>query len=380
FQGQRADDVSGETPIVFPMLDFNHVGEPGKYGGHWKLDANLLALTRTDDTSTYRASVMPQWELPYTSNSGEVYRVFASVQADAYWVNDVDEIDAPDNTISGATGRFFPQAGIDWRLPLARTEGRYTQIIEPMLGLILAPPAQNHELIPNEDSLSLEFDDTNLFSANRFSGLDRVEGGPRFTYGLHSGIFGLRGGFSSFFVGQSYRFLEPDEFGAGTGLEDRFSDFVGRVRINPTRYLSALYRFRLDKDDLSPVRNELQASIGVPAFQIDLNYLSVKQQQIVDTLNPNDDFDDREEMTIGLSSQVTRRWQFGVSTQQDLSEDGGSLRHGAFLFYKDDCFEFRADYQRTFTQDRDIRPSDTIYFRFVLRTLGEFQTQTGASF
>ena len=33
--------------------------------------------------------------------------------------------------------------------------------------------------IPNEDSLDLEFTDANLFSLNRFPGIDRLEGGPR---------------------------------------------------------------------------------------------------------------------------------------------------------------------------------------------------------
>jgi len=33
--------------------------------------------------------------------------------------------------------------------------------------------------IPDEDSLDLEFTDANLFSINRFPGVDRLEGGVR---------------------------------------------------------------------------------------------------------------------------------------------------------------------------------------------------------
>lgn len=377
FQGQRSGDDASDTPVVLPMLDYNFVGEPGRFGGHWKLDANMLGLTRSENTSSYRASLKPQWEIPYTSPQGHLYRVFASVQTDAYLVNDVEEPDAPNNTLSGATGRIFPQIGMDWRLPMARTSGTITQVIEPIVSVVAAPSSQNFDRIPNEDSLRVEFDDTNLMSANRFAGLDRVEGGVRVSYGLHSGVFGLYGGSSSIFLGQSYRFTDDTDFGAGSGLEDDFSDIVGRVTLAPRRYFNANYRFRLDKDDLSANRNELTTTIGVPAFRINVNYLSVAQQDAVDPTSSEDNFEDREEITIGLTSNVTQRWQAGINTQRDLETGGGSLRHGAFLVYEDDCFTFRVDYSRTFTRDRDIAPSDTLLFRFSLKTLGEFETATG---
>lgn len=379
FHGQRSTDDDGTTPIVFPKLDFRYVGEPARYGGIWKLDANVLALTRTESTDTRRLSAKTKWELPYISRLGEVYRVFASVQTDAYWVQDVQESDAPNNTISGVTGRVFPQVGMEWRLPLARKEGRFTQTVEPVINVILAPDGQNQDKIPNEDSLSFEFDDTNLFSENRFGGIDRVEGGPRITYGLNSGVFGLNSGFSSFFVGQSFRLDQDDDLGADTGLDENFSDIVGRVEISPTRYVNALYRFRLDKDSFSPRRNEVQAALGVPALRINVNYLSIDQQNLSDVLDPEDEFRDREEIRFGFTSQITDRWRFGANTRRDLTSGGGSLRHGAFLTYEDDCFHFQVDYSRTFTRDRDIRPSDTILFRIVFKTLGEVATSTGAN-
>lgn len=377
FQGQRSTDDQSETPIVFPKLDYNFVGEPGAFGGVWKVDANALVLTRTNGTNTRRLSAKTKWELPFISRLGEVYRLFASVQTDGYWVNDVVESDAPNNTVSGFAGRVFPQAGLEWKLPLANRDGRFTQIIEPIVSFVAAPSSQNPDRIPNEDSLSFEFDDTNLFSENRFGGIDRVEGGTRITYGLNSGVFGLNSGFSSFFIGQSYRLTDNDDFGSGTGLEDHFSDIVGRVEIAPTKYINALYRFRLDKDDFSPRRNELAATVGVPVFRLNANYLSVDQQNLNDIVDQEDEFRDREEITIGFSSQVTERWRFGANTRRDLTSSGGALRHGAFLSYEDECFQFQLDYARTFTRDRDVKPSDTILFRIVFKTLGEVGTSTG---
>ena len=377
FQGQRSTDDNGETPIIFPKLDYNYVGEPGHFGGVWKLDANALVLTRTGGTDSRRLSAKTNWELPYISRLGEIYRLFGSLQTDAYWVNNVVESDATDNRISGFTGRVFPQAGLEWKLPWARRDGRYTHIVEPTVGLVIAPSSQNPEKIPNEDSLSFEFDDTNLFSDNRFGGIDRVEGGSRVTYGLNSGIFGLNSGFSSFFIGQSFRFSKDNDFGTDTGLDDHFSDIVGRVKVSFTRSVNALYRFRLDKDDLAPKRNELEATLGVPKFRLNINYLSIDQQNSNDLLDPEDEFRDREEVTVGFSSQATKRWRFGATTRNGLTDGGGSLRHGAFLNYEDECFYFQVDYSRTFTRDRDVKPSDSLLFRVVFKTLGEVGTSTG---
>ncbi|MGZ0245886.1 MAG: LPS-assembly protein LptD, partial [Alphaproteobacteria bacterium] len=377
FQGQRSNDNESETPIVFPKLDYNYVGEPGSYGGIWKLDANALILSRTGGTDSRRLSAKTKWELPYISRLGEVYRLFGSLQTDAYWVNDVQESDALGNTISGFSGRVFPQAGLEWKLPWARRDGPFTQIVEPIVSIIAAPSSQNPDRISNDDSLSFEFDDTNLFSENRFGGIDRVEGGSRISYGLNSGIFGLNNGFSSFFIGQSYSFRRDNDFGTDTGLDDHFSDIVGRVDISPTQYVNALYRFRLDKDDLTPRRNEVQATVGVPKFRLQVNYLSIDQQNLTDILDPEDEFRDREEITVGFTSQATKRWRFGANTRRDLTGSGGSLRHGAFLSYEDECFQFQVDYARKFRRDRDVKPSDTILFRVVFKTLGEVGTSTG---
>ena len=375
FRGLRSGDVAGETPIIFPLLEYNHHGNPGAYGGIWKVDANTVALTRTDGAHTRRASIKTKWELPYAKNNGEIYRFFTSLQTDVYWVNDVSEADAPNNTISGFSPRVFPQLGFDWRLPMGRQHGNFFQTIEPVAGLIVAPNGKNTDRIPNEDSLSFEFDDTNLFSENRFGGVDRVEGGSRVAYGLKSGIFDIDGNLGSIFVGQSYRIKKNDDFNRDTGLHDHFSDIVGRINIEPSDSINALYRFRLDKENLGLRRSELQTTLGPPIFRLGINHLQVKQKDWDDVVDPDDKFEDREELSLELTSQVTSRWKIGINTRRNLAEHS-SLSHGAFLIYKNDCLELQTDYRRDFTRNKDIHPSDTLFLRLILKTLGEVKTSS----
>ena len=375
FRGLRSGDVAGETPIIFPLLEYNYHSSPGIYGGVWKVDANTVALTRTNGAHTRRASLKTKWELPYASKNGEIYRFFTSLQTDAYWVNDVSEADAPNNTISGFSTRVFPQLGLDWRLPMARQHGRYVQTIEPVVALILAPNGKNTDRIPNEDSLSFEFDDTNLFSENRFGGIDRVEGGPRVAYGFKSGIFDRDGSFSDVFIGQSYRIEKNDDFGRDTGLQDHFSDVVGRINIEPSSFINAIYRFRLDKDNYGLRRSELQTTLGIPKLRLGVDHLQVQRKDWDDVVDPDDKFEDREEIALNLTSQVTSKWQIGINTRRNLAKDS-SLSHSACLVYKNDCLELRTDYRRDFTRNKDIQPSDTLFLRLVLKTLGEVNTSS----
>ncbi|MPY69971.1 MAG: LPS assembly protein LptD [Alphaproteobacteria bacterium] len=368
WRGLRQNDDPSTTPVVAPLANFNFLGEPGDGGGRWEMDANMLVLTRTGGTDSRRLSLTSGWRLPHIARSGEVYSLWATLQSDAYLVDDVQEPGkATGDTSSGLAGRLFPRIGMDWRYPFASHSARYTQVVEPVVGVALSPNGGNPDDIPNEDSQDFEFDDTNLLSANRFTGLDRVEGGQRLYYGMRFGVYGGAGGASSVFVGQSYRPRTDDTFAEGSGLSDHFSDIVGSVQIKPLNLVDLDYRFRLDKDDLTPRRNEVQFSIGPPALRVTGNYLFVDQGTV------DREFGTRSEISGMISSQITRDWRFAVFTRRDL-EDDSTLNHGFQLTYLCDCFTAHLSFVRTFTQDRDVRPSDTILLRLVFKNLGEVET------
>jgi LPS-assembly protein len=368
WRGLRQQDDASTTPIVAPLVDYSVIGEPGWGGGRWQADANMMVLTRTAGTDSRRLSLLSGWQLPHVARSGEVYNLWGTLQTDAYFIDDFQEPGKPvGSTSSGLAGRVFPRVGLDWRYPFARQSGGFTQIVEPVAGVALSPHGGNPRKIPNEDSQDLEFDDTNLLSSNRFTGLDRVEGGQRVHYGLRMGVYGAQGGFSSFFLGQSYRLRDDDTFARGSGLSDHFSDIVGSVQLRPRQYLDLLYRFRLDKDDFSPRRNEVVMSAGPPALNISLNYLFLEDSVA------QGEFGQREEITGLISSRITPDWRVAAFTRRDLDRNS-TLNHGFQLAYLCDCFNATLTYTRTFTQDRDIRPSNTIFLRLFFKNLGEIQT------
>ena len=360
FQGLRSDDNQDEVPVVVPKFDYNFVSDPNSFGGMTTMDANLQALTRESGATNQRISVTPGWQISHTDSQGSITSLRTSLQTDLYNTSDTP---TPAGSESGIYGRVFPQAIVTWRYPWVRRSGATaSQILEPLAALVLAPNGGNSDKIPNEDSQGIEFDETSLFSANRFSGRDRVEGGQRVVYGLRTGLFGRSGGGSTLTVGQSYRFQESSPFEKGTGLEDQFSDIVASLQIAPSRFVDLLYKTRFDKDSFRARRTEITTVAGPRAFKIDFNYVFFAR---------NNEFADREEITGGVTSQITDRWSARVDTRRDLTSGGGALSYGASLIYECDCMNFELKYRRNFTQDRDVPPTESLLFRMTLKSLGQ---------
>ncbi len=361
FQSMEAGEDNNQTPKVAPLLTFQHVGEPDNYGGHTNLDSSYVSLIREDGADSHRISVTPGWESNYLSAGGDVYKLSVSLQTDLYYVQDytpVGENSASDNF----TGRVFPQAQLDWSKPFAKTEASITQIIEPEVSLIVAPNGSNPSEIPNEDSQEFEFDETSLFRSNKFSGTDRVEGGTRVDYGMHWGVYGESGGKSTAFVGQSYRLRDDSLFPENSGLEDGLSDIVAKFEISPESYYNLTYRTRIGKKNGEVKRNEISMTAGSPLLQFNTQYLLFERQE-------DSEFSGRESISAGVSSQFNRFWRASGSTYFDIADD--ALRNvGLNLIYEDECLTFNTSLSRSFFQDRDLAPTDTILFTVNFKTLG----------
>ncbi len=365
FQGLRTEDDPGETPLILPQLEHSLVTRPDRLGGSFRVSSSFLSLTRKQGTNSNRLSVRGHWFLPQTGRLGDVRSITAEIKADAYLTSDVVDPQKPQAiNDDGLTARLVPQLTFDWRLPLARQERGAQQVFEPIINASISPYGGNPSEIPNEDSLNFEFDDTNVFSENRFPGIDRVEGGPRLNYGFRYGIYGERGGYIAALLGQVLRPKADDTFADKTGLEARNSDYVGRIDISPSSLLRFYERVRLDRDTLAMRRNEIALDAGPDRFRLNATYVRLRRELTADELT------DREEINLAVLAELSRYWDLRASTRRDLTDDGGTINSGIGLVYEDECFNVSVDFKRDFTRDRDVEPSSTISFRVRFKHLG----------
>lgn len=373
FQGLRQSDDPGLTPFVLPRGAIRwSTPTNSRLGGFYDIDASVLALTRSEGLDTRRLSSTVGWSKPMVGHYGDVLRFSLSVRGDAYQT-DGDPETFSDEGGSNTTGRFYPMAGAQWSLPLVKmTEGGWQHLIEPVLAGYVSPTGLNPDDIPNEDSQSVELDDTNLFEANRFPGLDRVEEGPRVAYGVRFGSFSPDTFRVSGMVGQSWSADVDESFPSGSGLDDNFSDYVGRVEMHPAQWLDLSYRFRLDNEFRAITKNDLLASFGWRRFGFGVGYLSLADDPDLE------DVQERKELTASVRAGVTENVFLSAGVRQDLVADE-PVTYALGLVYNHPCLILVAGLERDYTEDRDAGPATTLLFRVTLKNLGEFGGRTSLS-
>ena len=366
FQSLRAGEQSDQSPIVLPLLDANLVTAPDYAGGYATLDANLMILERLEGTDSRRVSIAGGWHRPMISAGGHLFRIDASLRGDLY------HFYAPVNPgqLSGAmqndtSARFVPQLAVEWRYPLISRLGSIRQLIEPIVQGVVSPNGGNPVEIPNEDSQDLEFDHTNLFSTNRFTGLDRIETGQRVNYGVRLGFYGPEGGRATASFGQSVREKKNALFEPGSGLEHRLSDFVGHILMQPSPLIDLSLRFRLDHRDAAIRRNEIDLAAGPSWLRGRIGFVDLTKQPEALT----GDGEGGREARLSFTTKPFDNWTLSSGIRRDV-EDNTSIDWRAGVSYEDECIVINTGVSRSFTRDRDIEPDTIWHLSVILKQAG----------
>jgi LPS-assembly protein len=363
FQSLREDDDQDEIPIVLPLAEATIFGERDRFGGQTDWRTSILGLTRSDGLDTRRFSTQLGWQLPYVGEIGDVWALRLALRGDVYNTAGDPETRGPDGD-TNTTARAVPTASLDWGLPVVGETGSWSHIIEPRFALHYTPSGVNKNDIPNEDSLVFEFDETNLFEANRFTGLDLVETGARLAYGLNFDSLGPSPWRVTGLIGQSVRSESESQFPDGSGLEDMVSDIVGRVDLRPAELLDVGYRFRVDKSSFAFRRSDLTLAFGPPRLRFDIQYLRISDEL------PDQDLRRRQELVAGFRLQMLDSLAIGVRTRRDLEEDRTvTTQYG--LVYTNPCLVLVAGLEQNFTTRGELDDEVRFKVRVTFRNLGD---------
>ena len=162
----------------------------------------------------------------------------------------------------------------------------------------------------------------------------------------------------------------------GTGLSDRFSDFVGRSEARYHDLLSLTWRYRLDKGSLAVRRNEIDATIGSRSTYLLLGYIKLNR----DIFPEIEDLQDREEVRLGGRVQFARFWSIFASAIVDLTNraedplsvsDGfDPVRHRLGAQYEDDCLRLGLTWRRDYRRTGDARSGNNFALTLAFKNLG----------
>jgi LPS-assembly protein len=437
FRTLSANDWQKQQPVVYPTIDYNkRIQAPGRIGGEIAIDANITHLSRSaaqyqqiPGTTTYfpvgspygtcaifntaqclvrgiggdytRLSVGVTWQREFTDSLGQIWKPFAGLRVDGFSTQlsttgyqnaEIGNFLNPDDNIAA---RFMPTVGLEYRYPFVATSSFGTHIIEPIAQIVVRPNETRIGQLPDEDSQSLVFDDTNLFEWNKFSGYDRVEGGVRANVGAKYSLTTDSGGYGDVLFGQSYQLAGRNSYAGGdiahvgldSGLEQDRSDFVGRVHYAPSDAFSFTGRGRFDNDTFAMERLELQSKARITS-RLSASALYARYAAQPELGYPTR----REGLLTSANFKLTDRWSLngsvlfdldrylsdrqtyvyaGLPAQQSNRWSIASMSVGAL--YQDECTTFGVTYVSSFKDDSTgtRRPDTAIMLRLELRTLGE---------
>ncbi|MDX2028059.1 MAG: LPS assembly protein LptD [Alphaproteobacteria bacterium] len=367
-------------PLVLPQIRFSALGEPGQtLGGRWSIDGSLLVTERDNKDqavsqqgpNTRRFSLSGGWERQLISDTGFVTTLSGLARADTYWADNVIDRDGSGNIYNNVwLARPFAQGSVLTRYPIGRRGDGYQQLLEPIVSFIGAPAVKVDPRQPIEDSLDVEFDETNLFMPNRFIGNDLIEGGSRVTYGLRQAITFDGGAHIDMFGGQSYDFSRNPSFPEESGLGDHRSDYVGRLEMIPADWLNLNYGFRLNRETHALQRQDARVSIGVPEFRPFARYISARQTETTGTLSR------AEEATFGFGSRFAKYWTMHAAHTQAFQPQPGPRTSSLSLSYTDECFIFGITARQDQTNRADLSSGTSVVFHFYLRNVGGVHTDS----
>lgn len=370
FQDVRVSDRSADQPNILPEFQLSQYGDPRKFfGGRWSFDLSGLGLTRKGNGQDVgRLSSTIGWQRRDIAPVGFVNKIDASVRGDYYSISDRDETSLVGGTGGPNAARVYPLIQDTLSYPLVRDFDSSRVVVEPTVALTLSTNAKNDTGIPNEDSQDVQIDALNIFSPDRFPGIDRVEDRSHLTYGARTGLYENDGDKIETFLGQSFRFENRDNpFPDGSGLSDQKSDLVGQIITSYRDRFTLDYNFQLASDSLRSERHELNTFAALGDLSLSATYLYARALE-------GTDLDSSREQIYGSAAYLLNpEWKVYSAARYDFSAEDEGLRYTDLgLGYEGQCFNVLTRARRNFTFDDTGDNATEITVSLGFRNLGSF--------
>lgn len=375
FRPLNDEEDNGTFPYVLPYMNHSYTLDRPVIGGEFGFDWSVYSLHRDDalapfnevdlGTSQTRGIIDFRWQRQIINGLGQVITPFTRLRGDVYVTENVpDPHDPLVSQDSETSTRLLPMAGLDMRWPFINATGDFQHIVTPVAQVIAATNETDEHKIGNEDAINLNFDTSSLFLHDRFTGLDRYEGGTRANTGVLYTVLAPNGGFLRFALGESFHLAGENSFADGTGLEGNSSDLVTAVSFQPWENLLFSYQMRLE-ENLSDINTqEGGVSLNFDRFGASLFYADLEADP--SSGRP----DDGQQVWGSASWYFSGPWRVFGGARYDL-DSGTLLRDTVGIGYDCECMNFKLAYEEDRTNE-DSEADHSILLSLELKTLGGF--------
>lgn len=360
-------------PYAMPFVTGEQISRNTLLGGDLKYEWNAYSLARQDAstpftdvnhaTSQTRATSQVTWQKEMISSGGVVASPFATLRGDMYMADNLPDPTLGTQKTVDLTGDVLPAAGIDVRMPLVANYRMGQSVVSPVAQVIAAANEPDPSNLGNEDSISFNFDHTNLFLADKFNGFDRYDGGTKANLGVTYAFYGSGGNYIRASAGESVRIAGTNSFTTGSGLDGPVSDLVSAIEVQPWDKLMLSYELRTAENFSSIRQQEILASLDFDSFTADIGYLSI----------PAEPAYGRNSAENWVGGNIRYKLNDGWSIYGGLTYDLVSnqiAKRSVGVEFDCECMNFKVEYSGTVDTVTNV-PTDTLSLSIAFRTLGK---------
>jgi LPS-assembly protein len=240
-------------------------------------------------------------------------------------------------------------------LPLIKENVNYQRILKPKISLKFAPPHTKDNR--NKES---RVDLSNIYSLNRLTD-NTTEGGLSITYGSDYSIFDNKRSSEifNFKLANNFRFEENDDLSNTNQIGEKTSNIFSEIVFSPNDYLTTKYNNSL-KNNLTDISYEnLITEFKINNFVTKFDYLNENNTSSKNSYLTN-------ETTYSMDQFNSLSFETRENKTTDLTE-----YYNLMYQYKNDCLAASIEYNKDYYNDRELKPSESIFFKLTIIPFSE---------
>ncbi len=301
-----------------------------------------------------RLSAVGNWRRDWVMRNGMVLAAQTELRADFYSIRQETRPQFDDTT------EVTPYAALEWRWPMLKQHGRVSHLLEPVAQLVWAKDSGRD--VANEDSLLVEFDESNLFRFSRFPGVDAQERGRRLNLGLTYTRDDPEGWSLGLTVGRVIRETDLGQFSQSSGLQGRSSDWLVAAQLRMGEHLNLINRAIFD-DGLSLARNEMRLDWHTQDYNLASTFVwlesDVTEGRPVNT----------SELYLDGDYRIDQHWTVFSDLRYDFVNDR-TTRAGIGVRWENECAKVDLSVSRRFTTSTIVNPTTDLNLSVQLAGFG----------
>lgn len=243
-------------------------------------------------------------------------------------------------------------------LPMRKIYNNYKSNLVPKISLRLSPFDSE-----NISSFDRQMNITNLFSNNRLSLLDSLEGGQSLTLAFDYDLSNDKDRkLFSYSMGQIFRDTDDKKLPLKSTMQNKRSDLIGRFEFSPTDNFEMNYNFSADNNMDEMNYNFLETKFKVNNFVTSFEFLEENNMVGSDSYFSKN-------IAYNFNNKNSLKYNTRRNRKTDLTE-----YYNLIYEYKNDCLVAAIEYNKDYYEDRDIKPNEEVYFSITLTPITTINT------